>query len=42
MCIQLNLELIYKRPKKEGGSTNFYGFWSEELHCEKKPPKKNL
>jgi hypothetical protein len=36
MCAQLDLQVISKRPKKEETPSNFHGFWSEELHSEKK------
>jgi hypothetical protein len=42
MCIQLYLEVICKRPKKEGRSPNFYGFWSKEVHWKKGPQKKKI
>jgi hypothetical protein len=35
MCVQLDLEVICKKPKKEGRLSNF-----EEFHPQKRPSKK--
>jgi hypothetical protein len=32
MCAQLGLEVICKRSKKEGISSNYHEFWNEEIH----------
>jgi hypothetical protein len=42
MCVQLDLEMMCKRPKKEGRLPNFHEFWNEEVQCTKDPPKKKL
>ena len=43
MCIQLGLEVICKRPKKEEGiPSNFYEFGSEKFHCKNYPKIKDF
>jgi hypothetical protein len=40
MCVQLDLEVFFKRPKKEGRPPNLHEFWSEEVCFNKDLPKK--
>jgi hypothetical protein len=40
MCVQLDLEVICKKPKKERRPSSFYKFWIEEVHSTKDPSKK--
>jgi hypothetical protein len=42
MCDQLNLKVIAKSLKKLERSSSFHEFLSKELHCEKRPLKKEL
>jgi hypothetical protein len=42
MYAQLDLEVRWKRPKKERRSSNFHSFWSKEVHTRKHLQKKAL
>jgi cephalosporin-C deacetylase-like acetyl esterase len=42
MRAQLNLEMIYKIPKKERRPSDFHEFWSEEMHYKKDLQKRKL
>jgi hypothetical protein len=42
MCIQLDLEVICKRPPKKRMPFNFHEFWSEKLHYEKNKKIKDV
>jgi hypothetical protein len=37
---QLDLEVRYKRSKKERRPSNYHEFWSKEVHNKKDPKKK--
>jgi hypothetical protein len=42
MYIQLDLEVVCKRPKKERRPAYFHEFWSEEVYCIKYPQKRKF
>jgi hypothetical protein len=42
MYAQLDLEVIYKRLKKEGRPPSFHEFWSKRVHCKIYPKNKTL
>jgi hypothetical protein len=42
MYAQLDLEVRFKRSKKERRPSNFHQFWSKEVHTKKHPKKKNF
>jgi hypothetical protein len=39
MCVQLDFEVICKRPKKEGRLPNLHEFWNDEVHYKKNSKK---
>jgi hypothetical protein len=42
MCIQLDLEVRCKTPKKKRIPSNFHEFWSKEVHSKEHPKKIKL
>jgi hypothetical protein len=42
MCAQIDLEVMCKRPKKNGIPFNFHEFGVKKIHSKKYPPKKKL
>jgi hypothetical protein len=42
ICAQLDLKVVCKRPKKKRRPSNFYEFWSKQVHSKKHPIKINL
>jgi cephalosporin-C deacetylase-like acetyl esterase len=42
MYIQLNLEVMGKRPPEKKIPPNFHEFWSKEVHNKKHPAKRKL